>query len=114
MRQVPELSEIDHATEDLTCYSGLYAAEPVVYAPADEAELLRIFRHAKRTKRRVTFRAGGHAFDGQALNDEIVVVMTRLDAIDLDVDARRVTVGPGATWGAILARCERHGLVPAV
>lgn len=114
MRAVPELAEIDHASSDLGCYSGLYSADAVVYAPKDEDELRRVFRHAKRTKRRVTFRAGGHAFDGQALNDDVVVSMVRFDAIAIDVEARRMTVGPGATWGAILERCERHGLVPAV
>jgi decaprenylphospho-beta-D-ribofuranose 2-oxidase len=109
-----DISDIAHAEEDLGCYSGLYSSHALVYAPETEDELRRIFAYAKQAKRRITFRAGGHCFDQQALNDDIVVSMARFDGIDLDVENRRLTVGPGATWGAILARCERHGLVPAI
>src|SRR4029453_4623843 len=61
-----------------------------------------------------TFRAGGHSFDGQALGDDLVVSLVRLDQIEVFANEQRMRVGPGATWGAILAELEPLGIVPAV
>src|SRR4029453_8087867 len=61
-----------------------------------------------------TFRAGGHSFDGQALGDDLVVSLVRLDQIEVFANEQRMRVGPGATWGAILAKLQPLGLAPAV
>ena len=108
------LSGILSTEEKLGCYSGLYSARARVLAPADVHELRRIFACAIETGRRVTLRSGGHSFDAQALGDDIVVSMRRLDSIELLPDGEHVRVGPGATWGAVLAELQPHGLVPAV
>ena len=52
------------------------------------------------------------SFDGQALNEDIVISMSRFDSIDLDVDRARVTAGAGATWGAVVRAIAPHGFVP--
>ena len=62
----------------------------------------------------MTFRAGGHSFDGQALGDDLVVSMKRFDSIEVLAKEKRMRVGSGATWGAILAKLQPLGLVPAV
>jgi decaprenylphospho-beta-D-ribofuranose 2-oxidase len=107
------LSGLTGDEQELGCYSGLYAARAEVLMPGDVEELRRIFAAAKEAGRRVTLRAGGHSFDGQALGNDIVVSMTRFDTIEVLPD-RAVRVGPGATWGAIIAKLKPLGLVPAV
>jgi len=99
--------------EKLGCYSGLYSAEAEVRAPADVDELRAIFVEAADSGRRVTFRAGGHSFDGQSLGEDLVVSMLGMDSIEV-LDERRMRVGPGATWGSILETLKPLGLVPAV
>ncbi|HZA88743.1 MAG TPA: FAD-binding oxidoreductase [Solirubrobacterales bacterium] len=108
------LSDIPSTEEELGCYSALYSTRAPVRAPADVEQLRRIFTYAREAGRRVTLRAGAHSFDGQALGDDLVVSMLRLDSIEVLADERKVRVGPGATWGAILAKLEPLGLVPAV
>lgn len=105
---------VEHSEETLDCYSELYEARAMVYAPADVTELRAVLARAVAEGRRVTFRAGGNSLDAQALGDDVVVSLARLDRVEIDPGARKLTVGPGARWGEILARLERHGLVPAV
>ena len=108
------LSGIASSEEELDCYSGLYSTRGEVLKPADLEELRRIFAYARESGRRVTLRAGGHSFDGQSLGDDLVVSMMRFDSIEVLADEKRMRVGPGATWGAILAKLQPLGLVPAV
>lgn len=108
------LSGIESREETLFSYAGLDSAEAQVLRPASVDELRRIFAHAREAGRRVTLRGGGHSFDAQALGDDLVVSMRAFDRIDVRADERRVTVGPGATWGAILHELKRAGLMPAV
>ena len=108
------LSGIASSEEELDCYSGLYSSRATVLRPTDVEELRRIFAHAREAGRRVTFRAGGHSFDGQALGGDLVVSMKRFDSIEVLADEKRMRVGPGARWGAIVAKLQPLGLVPAV
>jgi len=105
---------VANGLEELGCYSGLYHASARVFAPANVDELREVLAWASARGCRVTFRAGGHSFDTQALNDDLVVSLARLDGIEIHRPTCTVTVGPGATWGAILARLSARGLVPAV
>jgi decaprenylphospho-beta-D-ribofuranose 2-oxidase len=100
--------------EKLDCYSGLYSARAEVLEPADVDELSGIFAAARAAGRRITLRAGAHSFDGQALGEDLVVSMVRMNAIEVVADERKMRVGPGATWGAIFAQLQPLGLVPAV
>ncbi len=107
-------SGIVSSEKQLDCYSGLYSAHAQVLEPADADELRRIFAYARESGRSVTLRAGGNSFDAQALGNDLVVSMMRLNTIEVLADEKRMRVGPGATWGAILAKLEPLGLVPGV
>ncbi|XXX74665.1 FAD-binding oxidoreductase [Sorangium sp. So ce134] len=93
-------------------YSGLHQSFGDLYTPGSIEELRVLFRMAKRTGRRITFRAGAQSFDGQALNDDIMISMTRFTSIDIDEEGARMTVGAGATWGAIARELAARGFVP--
>jgi decaprenylphospho-beta-D-ribofuranose 2-oxidase len=109
---------IPRRDEDLHCYSALYETRACVYRPKHPEQLRRIFEYA-RTKAatkegcRVTFRGGAHSFDEQSLGKDVVVSMAGFDDIQV-LSNKRIRVGPGATWGAILATLEPLGLLPAV
>jgi decaprenylphospho-beta-D-ribofuranose 2-oxidase len=106
-------TKLTGSNEKLGCYSGLYTAQAEVRTPADVDELRAIFAEASETGRRVTLRAGAHSFDGQSLGEDLVISMLALDTIEM-LDEGRMRVGPGATWGAILATLKPLGLLPAV
>jgi decaprenylphospho-beta-D-ribofuranose 2-oxidase len=118
--QATQLHPIPHMPgrdEDLSCYSQMYSTRAEVLRPADVNELAAIFADARDQGRKITFRAGGNAFDGQSLGSDMVVSLERLDAIGdvfYDEGDECITVGAGATWGKILATVEPLGLVPAV
>lgn len=97
----------------LGCYSGLYSAEAEVRTPTDVEELRAIFAEATDDGRRVTFRAGGHSFDGQSLGEDLVVSMLGMNSIEV-LDEDRIRVGPGVAWGSILETLKPLGMVPAV
>jgi decaprenylphospho-beta-D-ribofuranose 2-oxidase len=109
-------ANIPSTKQALGCYSGLYSADAHVCEPANVEDLKRVFAEAGKQGFKVTFRSGGHSFDGQALGNDVVVSMTKFDSIQVLDDPKepKVRVGPGATWGAILAKLKPHGLVPAV
>jgi decaprenylphospho-beta-D-ribofuranose 2-oxidase len=117
-----ELCDIPHEQAVLSSFTELETSTSLVYVPRDQADLVRIFAWARGAGARITFRAGGHSFDDQSLPDDldpdppphIVVSMTGFTRIDVDVKGRRMTVGPGATWGAIFARLQPLGFVPFV
>jgi decaprenylphospho-beta-D-ribofuranose 2-oxidase len=108
------LVEIPSRGQKLDCYSGLYKARGRVCKPANAEGVRRIFADARQAGLNVTLRGGGHSFDGQALGNQLVVSMRKLDSIEVFADEARVRVGAGARWGAIISELQRHGLVPAV
>lgn len=111
---IDSVRDIPSSRQDLDCFSGIYASRAEVFRPRTVDELRRVFAHAGQAERRVTLRAGGHCFDSQALGDDLVISLERLDQIEVLEGEKKIRVGPGATWGAILARLEPLGLVPAV
>jgi decaprenylphospho-beta-D-ribofuranose 2-oxidase len=115
------LSDIPGRRRKLESYSGLYNSRAHVFEPRSVDDLRRILAHALAGRHRVTLRSGGHSFDAQSLGDDVVVWMRHFDEIgevetvpDAKGEYKRVRVGAGATWGAIVAKLQPLGLVPAV
>jgi FAD binding domain len=92
--------------------------EPMTLAePRNYDELRGLLACALDGGQHVTFRASGHAFDTQSLNEHIVISICALPAITsivVDQDKLTVTVGAAATWGNILRETAAHGLVPYI
>ena len=99
--------------ETLHGYGGRHHIRAAVARPRSRGELRETLLRAAREGRRVTIRGGGQSIDDRALGGDLVISTARLDSIEVDAAAACVTVGPGATWGAILRRLPR-GLVPHV
>lgn len=105
---------------ELGCYSQMYATYPEVREP-ERLDLLEdmlkqleaLFETARDNHRRVTFRAGGNAFDAQALGEDLVISLAAFDHVHPPEDGC-ITVGAGATWGRILDKVAPLGLVPAI
>lgn len=107
------------ARTEVWAWDQIHHASARLCQPKDEAELIAMLRAiaADPAPRRVTFRGGGQAIDGHAINDDIVI---QLDSPELstigepkrDEEGYHITVGPGAKWGDILAKTAEHGLLP--
>jgi decaprenylphospho-beta-D-ribofuranose 2-oxidase len=115
------LDDIPHERANIASFTDLYEKKDVlVFVPTTEDEIARIFAYAGQHGHRVTLRAGGHAFDEQAMSDDLtpqkaehfVVSMTSFSRISVDVAAAEMTVGAGTTWGSILQKLQPLGLVP--
>jgi decaprenylphospho-beta-D-ribofuranose 2-oxidase len=115
------LADIAHERATIASFTDLYVKKDVlVFVPTTEDEITRIFAYAGANGHRVTLRAGGHAFDEQSMNDDatpqakehFVVSMLRFASITVDAAAAEMTVGAGATWGAIFKALQPLGLVP--
>ncbi|SEP30322.1 FAD-binding oxidoreductase [Trujillonella endophytica] len=76
--------------------------------PDDVTEALRLARDRGWA---VAVRAGGHSVAGFSVNDGGLVVDVRpMDTVQVDPDARTVTVGAGVTWGGLDRATQEHGL----
>ena len=78
------------------------------------AELKKILADAGSRGQKVTFRAGAHAFDAQALGEEIVISMDApFSRSRCSRKALRCRWKPGAPWGEIVKELQKDRLVPA-
>jgi decaprenylphospho-beta-D-ribofuranose 2-oxidase len=107
------LSGIDRKVRRLESYSGLESAHRLVLRPATEDQVRAVFLYASEFGRRLTLHGGGHSFDAQALGDDLIVSLERLNRIDVLADGT-VEVGPGATWGQIVRELKRRSMVPSI
>lgn len=99
---------------ELASYGGLRARCDLA-SPGNVDELAAVFEACRREGRLATLRAGGHSFDGQALNTDLVISLDRLDGIAIDAAACRMTAGPGARWGRAVEQVLAHDrMVPVI
>jgi FAD/FMN-containing dehydrogenase len=84
----------------------------VVFRPRDASEVARALAYAVEAGSALSVRSGGHSALGFGTNVGGVVVDLRgIDDVEvLDADSGAVRVGAGATWGAVAAALEEHGL----
>ncbi|MDX1577316.1 MAG: FAD-binding oxidoreductase [Gemmatimonadota bacterium] len=84
--------------------------EEIVRAEAAE-DVSRALRRAVERDLDVTVKGGGHDYAGNsACRGGLLIDLSPLDAVVVDAERRRVTVGAGARWGDVDAATQAHGL----
>lgn len=59
----------------------------------------------------VSVKGGGHSYAGNTVLDgSLLLDLSPMDSVEVDVEAARATVGPGARWGDVDAATQQHGL----
>jgi len=88
-----------------------YQAFPqiIVYCQVDD-DVREAIQFAKDFKLMPVCRAGGHNTAGYAVNDEMIIDVSRINHIKVDREKKRATVGAGVTFGRLNAVLNRYGL----
>jgi hypothetical protein len=82
---------------------------------ADDADVQTAVRFAAAHGVEVAVRCGAHSMSGSCVVDDgLVIDLSRMNAISVDPDARRVRVGGGALLGDLDAATQQHGLAVPV
>jgi len=104
----------DHADYDAarSVFNGLIDRRPEkILRCADAADVAEAIRAARTDDRLISVYGGGHGVTGSAVVDGGVCVDLRgIDHVVVDTGARLARVGGGATWGAVDAATQAHGL----
>lgn len=86
------------------------ASPAIVLRPTTPDEVALSLRHAREQGLDLAIRSGGHnALGFGNIDDGAVLDVSRLDEVEI-LDAGRVRVGAGATWGKVATELGRHGL----
>jgi hypothetical protein len=81
----------------------------------DDADVQAAVRFAAAHGIEVAVRAGAHSMSGACVVDDgLVIDLTRMNAVSVDPEARRATVGGGALLGDLDAATQAHGLAVPV
>lgn len=87
----------------------------VIVQPAGAGDVARAIGFARERSLALSVRAGGHDMLGASTTHSGVLVdLCRLDRIAVDAGNRIARVGGGVRSGALLGRCDRHGLAPVL
>lgn len=98
----------------LQSYSGLHVMRAELHEIATVRELVALLSRARKQGRRVTMHGAGLSFDSQALSADLAVRLTGFKQLEVNVEAKTMTVGVSVPWGDVIAKLEPLGLVPAV
>jgi FAD/FMN-containing dehydrogenase len=92
--------------------AGIARALPsAVAVPADADDVAALVRWARAAGITLVPRGSGTSMAGGAVGSGVIVDLSRLASMEaVNVDARRVRVGPGALRGAVAAHVGEHGL----
>ena len=86
------------------------ATPALVLRPTTADEVAESLRHARDEGLPLAVRSGGHNMLGFGnIDDGVVLDLSRLDSVEV-LDAGRVRVGGGATWGHVASSLAPHGL----
>jgi len=93
-------------------FNAMIDLRPAVIAQcASPAEVAEALQHARTHRLDVAVRAGGHSVAGMSTNEGGLVVDVRpMKSINVDRDARTITVGAGVNWGEFDRASQEHGL----
>ncbi len=105
----PDHAEYDDARR---VWNARYVRYPTAIARvADVEDVVEAVNFARDTDLRIAIRGGGHSYAGHGTCDDgLVIDCAAIDHVEVDPDAKRVRVGPGATWADVDAATMAHGL----
>ncbi|QBE49061.1 FAD-binding oxidoreductase [Leucobacter triazinivorans] len=100
----------DGYAEELAGFNTLSPLSPdLVVGAVDERDVQLAVRFARAAGLQVSVMATGHG-SYCSVPEGVLIRTHRLDAIDVDPETRRFTIGAGARWMDILPRLAPHGL----
>lgn len=93
-------------------HNAAAAQRPAMVAhPRTADEVAHAVRWAAQRNLTVAVQASGHGAGAPIESDRLLVDTSGLNAVHIDANARVARVGAGATWSAVNALAERHGLL---
>ena len=99
----------DHAR---SLYNAMIDKRPAVIARCGSvADIAAALEFARTSNLALAVRGGGHSGPGfGTVEDGVVIVLSRMNRIEVDADARTARVEGGATWGQVDAATHAFGL----
>jgi FAD/FMN-containing dehydrogenase len=96
-----------------TIFNSMIDRRPAVIAQCTTADdVAAALAHARERDLEVAIRSGGHSVAGAgSVEGGLVVDMRRMNAVEIDPDARIARVAGGATWGDFDRAGQPHGLM---
>lgn len=110
----PVLEPDDAGYEEArSIFNSMIDRRPAVIAQCETvADVAAAIAHARASDLEIAVRSGGHSVAGACLTDGgLVVDMRRMNAVEVDPDARTATVAGGATWSDFDRATQPHGLM---
>jgi FAD/FMN-containing dehydrogenase len=112
LRGVAIIERDEAYDEARTVFNAMIDRRPAVIVQCEEvADVVRALRFARERGLEVAVRGGGHSVAGMALTEGGVVIdLRRMNAVQVDPEAKVAIVEGGATMSHLDRACEPHGL----
>lgn len=93
-------------------FNSMISKRPAVIAQCESEDDVRAaLAFGRESGLEIAVRSGGHSVAGAGLTEGgIVIDLRRMNAVEIDTDARTATVAGGATWADVDGACTPHGL----